>query len=344
MPMKTTHVFLDTVVFIQSNFDYASPRFASLTELAEADRIQVFLTDLTLREVRANLCQAVAQALSQRIKPILRNSALPEVKQLFASLDEEEIKNELMGQLDAFLEEAKVTVLPVASISLGPVLDAYFRKVAPFGSGKNKAEFPDALALETLRAWCAENNEAMAIVSHDRAVKNACDTDPRLNHFEDLPKYLDAVASENARLSAFVRKMVMKVREKIFEGAVGSFPQLGAYLTEVDGDVEDIVLTAMDFDEIEIISLKHNSAFVELPAHLTFTANLSYEKPATGIWDSEDKRLYFADRAEETVERSADRNVSVEVVFHGFMAKSFRVETVWVNGPDLEIESNYDQD
>src|SRR4051812_35085097 len=110
MPMHAANVFLDTVVFIQSNFNYDSQRFASITALAIDNRIRVFLTDVTLREIRANLSQAVGRAVNQRIDPILRNSGRGEVKQLLAPLDQIQIEAELMAQLDGFLGRAKVTV------------------------------------------------------------------------------------------------------------------------------------------------------------------------------------------------------------------------------------------
>jgi hypothetical protein len=122
--ITASYVFLDTDVFIESNFNYQSPRFKSVVQLAKTDRIQVFLTDLTLREIRANLEQAIDHAVSQRVQPILRNSDRPEVKQLFTRLDADEIKKELLGQLAVFLKEAKVTILPVDPASLAPVLDA----------------------------------------------------------------------------------------------------------------------------------------------------------------------------------------------------------------------------
>ena len=69
------HVFLDTEVFIHENFNYKSPRFKSLMTLASESKIQVFLTDLTLREIGANIRGRVDDAVTS-IKPnkVLKNS------------------------------------------------------------------------------------------------------------------------------------------------------------------------------------------------------------------------------------------------------------------------------
>ena len=96
--------------------------------LASTGEITVFLTDLTFREIEANIQSSVDDA----------------------------------------------AVLPL-------VLAAYFEKQPPFGHGKNKAEFPDALVLETLREWCAKNELNMAVVSLDQGVQAACAED------DDLP-------------------------------------------------------------------------------------------------------------------------------------------------------------
>ncbi len=67
----------------RSNFDYTSARFKALTKLAGSQRIQVFTTDLTIRELRAKLKELVERGVSKPVVPILRNSRLAEVQCLF---------------------------------------------------------------------------------------------------------------------------------------------------------------------------------------------------------------------------------------------------------------------
>jgi hypothetical protein len=185
----------------------------------------------------------------------------------------------------------------------------------------------------------------MAVVSHDEGLEEACAAYEPLHHFKDLPKYLDAVASENEKLYKFAREAVLRLKDEIFEMATEPFRQLGAYLTDVDGDVDEITLTDMSLaEDVDFIALTREHAFIEIPASLTFTAEISYAKPSTGSYDSEDKVLYFPDRVESMVERSVDRNIGVALEFWGPSAESVKLVEVWVEGPDLAFESDDDED
>ena len=147
-------VFLDTEVFVHENFDYKSPRFRSLMTLALAGRIQVFLTDLTLREIEANIRSRVNEAVvSIRPNAVLRNSGFPRVRALFEKLEVARIQEELVSQLEKYLKAAKVTVLKVPPIVLPLVLDAYFERQPPFGVGK-KTLRDGLLELNSRTHWC----------------------------------------------------------------------------------------------------------------------------------------------------------------------------------------------
>jgi hypothetical protein len=225
---------------------------------------------------------------------------------------------------------------------LGAVLDSYFKRLPPFGLGKNKAEFPDALALETLKNWCRREGRGMAVVTRDEGVKATCSEHGPLYHFEDLPKYLDAIVSEDETLSAFIREMIQGHDDEIFDKATEAFPNLGFYLDDQDGDVNHVELTEIEYDgEVEMISLAADKAIVEMPATLTFDADISYKKAGTGVWDGEDKVLLFQETAEETVTETAHRSVAVEITFEALEPKSFQIRRVWFEGKqDIPVKSD----
>ncbi len=350
MSSVVPRVFLDTEVFIRGNFNYKSPRFMSLMPLASAGRIQVFLTELTLREIEANIRSRVDDAVTSiRPNTMLKNSDLPHVKALFDKLDAAPIQKELVGQFKKYLKATKATVLEVPPAVLPLVLDAYFEKQPPFGLGKNKAEFPDALVLETLREWCAQNELDLAVVSPDKGVKAACDGDDALHQFDDIAQYLDALFASDEALSSFVREMIPAAHGPIFEKATEAFPNHGALLVDQDGEVVAIELTHVVFDEepegLEIISLAPDKAEVELAVSMTFLAELSFKKPGTGAWDSEDKVLMFQDEVEERVEQDLEGTIGVEVAFKSLDPQSFEVKRVWFEGDqDIEVYSDFDSD
>ena len=343
-------VFLDTEVFVRENFNYKSTRFKSLMSLASAGRIQVFSTDLTLREIETSIRSHVDGAVaSVKPGPVLKNSDLPRVKALFGKLDVARIRDELVGQLNQYMEVAKITVLDVPASVLSPVLDAYFARQPPFGPAKNKAEFPDALVLETLREWCTQEESDLAIVSRDKGVGVACERDEALHHFNDLAEYLNALFASEEALSAFVREMIQAAHGSILKKAKEGFPDRGAFLGDEEGEVEELELIDVEFGEeagdLEIISLDRSHAEVELAVSLTFRCELSYKEPGTGIWDSEETVLVFQEEVKRTVTRETEGPLVVEVGFKRLDPHSFRVERVSFEGDrDIEVYANHFED
>ncbi len=340
--IRTSNVFLDTEVFFEANFNYNSPRLASLVDLVRSGRIRVFLTDLTVREIRANIKEAIAQAATTRPHPVLRNSILPKVMARLEPLDNAAVETELFRQFDNFIENARIMILPVKSEYLNVVLDRYFQRLPPFGVGKNKAEFPDALAIETLREWCRVEKRRIAVITRDEGVKAACTENGPLDHFEELPKYLDTVASENELLSDFIREKVQEHESEIFDKATEDFPNFGFYIDDQDGDVDDVELMEIDYDgNVEIISLEAEKAVVEMPATLTFNANISYKIPDTGMWDDENGVLRFQETAHKTVSDTARRSIAVEITFDGLEATFFHIRRVWFEGrKDIAVRAD----
>ena len=55
----------------------------------------------------------------------------------------------------------------------------------------------------------SESGRIMAVVSGDQGIQAACAADESLHSYENLAKYLDAVASENEMLANFVRQTIV---------------------------------------------------------------------------------------------------------------------------------------
>ena len=197
-PGTPLNVFLDTVVFVQCNFDYSSTVFRDVTSLGARGIIQVLLTDITVREIRAKIREAVKSALpGVETKAILRNSTLPEIERRRDPVAQEAVENELteelLNQFEQFLEDARVNILEFEAEGILEVFDDYFELNPPFGLGKNKAEFPDACALNALKKWCDAEIEDLAVVTQDNGIAAACITTDRFQHFKHLAEYLKAI-------------------------------------------------------------------------------------------------------------------------------------------------------
>ena len=337
-------MFVDTEVFRHACFNYRSSVFVSLVDLGQRGRVRIFLTGITIREIRARIRFLVEQAAPPEPKPILKNSTQPQVQALFAPYDADALEEELLGQLDAFMAESKATVLSVEDRCLTPVLKMYFGGLPPFGSGKKKSEFPDALVVETLEQWTQGTGLEMSVVSGDSDFQSACMDRESLHHFPSLLKYLDAVASEDEVLSDFIRDEVFgrteaEAKEKLQE----VFSELAFVLTDQDGDVEYAQLTDVEYEgDVEIVSLTARTAVVELPTVIYFSADVRYRDPASGSYDPEDDIVYSPDETAQTVQRKAVIKLTLEVGFADLDPDSLHVLSASVEGNGyVDVESGY---
>ena len=196
------NIFLDTAVFVEANFNYSSKGFRDIASFGARGLIQVFLTDVTVREIRAKLEEAVKDEFpAVKPKSILKNSTLPEIKKRLNLIEQEAVEKELLEELwdqfEQFLKDANVKILKFEAEAMLEVFDDYFNRKPPFGLGKNKAEFPDACALNALKKWCEAENNEVAVVTRDNGVAAACINNDRFHHFQVLAEYLDSIASDD---------------------------------------------------------------------------------------------------------------------------------------------------
>lgn len=343
-------VFIDTSVFVGNQFDFGNKLFETLIEHAQAGRIDVLLPEITVREIRGKADEAVEEAIQGLQKAIQRGPVLRPLGSPYAELhdtiDLAQAKAKIQSSIDGFLEKAKVKVLPTPSDAMKSVMDDYYGKKPPFGQGKKKSEFPDAIAAATLKKWSADNNEDVVLISSDGDFHGVCDGHPRLHHEERLEKYLQEVGEFHAAVLSYVKQVTNQHRAKL-EGAIEErFTQLGFYLQDQDGEVEnlEVVKVAID-DDFFVIRIKdENEATLELSALVEFTCDLNYDDMDTAIWDSEDKRYIYIERVtEDDVEREELVPVEVQVSFDLGDKSYFEIEELEVNrGQDIGVIQDTD--
>ena len=306
------NVFLDAEVFIDAGFNYQTQRLQSLRRLAQDGSVRIYLTAVTRREVEANIRESIDKAANQKPPAVLRNSVNPDILARLKPIDLDSLATELCQQLDDYLESAGAVVLPVSGDLLSPVLARYFELLPPFGTGKNKAEFPDALSAETLREWCSANKQNMAVITRDAGLAACCDGGGPLIAFEEVAKYLDAVASEDIELASRIRESVPLIEDQLFDLAAQRFSDLEFYLGDEEGDVDSVEYVQVDWaGDPEIAYLSPSEAIVELPVEFSAVACVSYYQQGNGIYDREDGALYFRDIVEHELPFAVERTLTV---------------------------------
>lgn len=343
-------VFVDTSVFVGNQFDFGNKLFETLIEHAQAERIDILLPEITVREIRGKADEIVEEAIQGLQKavqkgPVLRSLGSP-YAELHDKIDLAQTKGKIQSNIDEFLKKAKVKVLPTPGDALKFVMDDYYGRKPPFGQGKKKSEFPDAFAAATLKKWSEDNDEDVVIISTDGDFRGICDGHPRLHHEERLEKYLQEVGEFHAALLSYVKEVTNQHREKIEDAIEERFTQLGFYLEDQDGEVENVQVMRIAFDDdFFVIRIKdENEATLELSARVEFTCDLNYDDMSTAIWDSEDKRYIYIDRvSEDDVEREEEVPVEVQVSFDLGDKTYFEIEELEVNrGKDIGVMQDTD--
>jgi hypothetical protein len=192
----------------------------------------------------------------------------------------------------------------------------------------------DALALEAVKEWSHAHQSSIALVS--RAVPGVCSDDGPLYSYESLAEYLDAIASEDAILSDFIREAVIRHDGHINESAMEAFAELDFHLSDEDGDIGTVDVTDIDYDGgVEIISLESTRSVVEMAVTFTFNATVTYDQDRGSYLEPERVRI--------RTRRTASRKIGIEVAFAALDPESFEINDVWIEGKqDVPIRLNDD--
>lgn len=345
--LKTRNVFLDTEAFRSASFNYTSTPFRRLEELARADEIRVFITDITLKEVKARINEEVAKAVNaqksfEQKAYIIRNCRAKSIRVRLEPLDPDKVQKELLRQLERFLKEAKVVVLSTDRVKVADVFERYFAMEPPFGPDRKKNEFPDAFAAAAVRNWCTKEKQEIYVVSADPDMRAVCG-DGTLHSVEKLSEFLDLVASHNEGLVAFVKEQIPNIQGDIIDGIKRQFEGLGFVLPDHDGDVEDVDVLEVTLSEMDILEAADDEATLQTEAEVTFEAELSYGDEGTAIYDSEDKTVFYVNHVRETVQRTEHIPVEISVLYEHRDPDSFEINEVSIERKTILVRTDLDE-
>ena len=179
--LRTKYVFIDTQAFRKTRCDWSGRSLSKIAELAKHGHLRLIMTDVTIREVKSQLQELLAEAKSSVSKhgAILEQLGVPAAA-INCVQDQVTAMSKLEAAFDAFLKRTNSLNIPLISDVKG-VLDDYFARRPPF-SNKKKAEFPDATAIASIRVWCKQHSSTAYIVSEDPDLRECCSESGPLFH------------------------------------------------------------------------------------------------------------------------------------------------------------------
>ena len=328
--LETRDVFVDTEVYRRCDHNVNAKLMTILGEYVKDGIFVLHTTDITLREVRRQV-QAKERELRRRADGMARDlrrwntryrrkeSHLPVPDVLGEATDPSAAYRDLEWTIR---REWDAQEHRAAELKVGPVLDRYFDRKAPFDSEGSK-EFPDALALFALEHWCARLARRMYVVSNDGGVLRAARDSEHFIAMDGLDGLFGLVVSagthdvaEKVDVALADDSTLIGLRETLNDGLgeVGWLYQGD----RTDGDVLDAVIEDLtEIGEVRIlrVDLDHVACIVEV--ELSVSAQVEYADLELAWWDKEDQRYYGEEYVTTEIEENVGTRIFVELKREG---------------------------
>lgn len=311
MITKPFTIFIDTSIFESENF-FQGRNLRTLCELTKSKIVELKITDIIYEELKQRIRANVTKAQTSTKKSlqvingegkILKN--IPQLKDLYSllNINLSEIENELLTQLNIFLEYYHFEIINSKISNVNEVFHDYFQTKPPFKEGSKKNEFPDAFSINTIKKWAEINNEKIIFLTNDSdflelSIKNIDNTHSISSLLDFITRHTNEIHTDfiekqnwdynfdyeirDALENNFDLQLRQAVEEEIFIYS-------DYYEPEID-DLENYEAT-IESKDINSIDLNKNVIF-EVRGTITFNTNLSYYEISNAIYDKEDDEWY----------------------------------------------------
>ncbi len=225
--LKTRNIYIDTQTFVANNF-FANENLLRLSKFGEHGTINIYLTEITIQEIQSNIREELLNAqqeINRFLKDISNKGRILKNIEKFQPyfdlprLDLEVDFSTLNEELQKFITDGKVKIIPYNLANLSEIMTRYFNKEKPFGLEKKKHEFPDAIVLSALDRWCENNKCKIYAISED----------------EDLKKYVSA----NVIIIPKLRTILDKINRQYKSDRI-------AWIEEVYSNSEEIIIQKIE--------------------------------------------------------------------------------------------------
>jgi len=312
--------------------------------------IQLVLTETVVGEVIAQIKEQLTEAskslgqFNKLVGPIA--NSLPESYQgLLARPNEEELIGVGISVWNKYLSDSKAIVVPASVINSSELLNLYFSSQPPFGPGRKKNEFPDAISVLSLATWLKSNQTNIYIVSQDPDLENWCALTPDAIHIRSLAEFIDLYNRAEEKLTEYTHKLFTNNEAWFLDIIKEQFLESGfQYADNWEADVENVEVQDIRATEVNIIEVEDDRAVVAISVLIKFTASISGPDFDNGIWDSEDKKYAYIPDFSFEHEFNESYEVSVEFSFE---AESEEIDAIlnveFEDGRDitLSIDDGY---
>jgi hypothetical protein len=287
---ETIFVLLDTEVYCQAGLNFEQASLIQLLEFVRSKEISLLITSVIKREVefhlqeKANDVHQLAQRLSKDVHRWSLTGLAQQIETSLQLLTVEALQGKLIQEFKDFLNRANAEELPIRSDLLDAVMDDYFACAAPFGEGKKRKEFPDAISVLTAARWADRRNKTIYFASGDADIAKSCDRFGGLKSAEKLDEILQAITKRRAdyeKIRSNVLKYVSNPSDALKIEIEDCFKDLGTdWVGRENAEILDTYdHTLQRLDEVHIIKIKADEVQVVASGYFKFGAEIEYQYP-----------------------------------------------------------------
>lgn len=297
--LETRKVFIDTQYFVKIGLHFNNPALKSFSKLCDAGELQHLITSVVNQEVQGKIELSVKEALSamqifRRKARMLSEIDDDKIKMLFSEIPEEEVYKKASDVFEELLKGCKTEYIQADEVDAEEVLTLYFKRKPPFGEGKKKSEFPDALSLLSLKSHLSDD-DMLYVISEDEDLKSFCDVDTQLVHVDTLDKLLDIYSQHtNERtnqIKLYFAQNEAAIKTKVEEYLEGCDVYNSS--TWENSEVDDgLTVTSVGEIDPSVIYVSDEECQVTFDVDVEFEVTVTGPDFNNGIYDKEEGRVY----------------------------------------------------
>jgi hypothetical protein len=274
---------MDTTVFDQNSHNYASTAFKKLAELVKENKVKIYLTTITTREVESHIKEEVESAQSSILNTFtkhrfLKHSEHPSVSVVFEGMDVEEVTYGLWEQFRNWMSEMAVELITIEDLPVEEIFDNYFDRKPPF-SEKKKTEFPDAFTLAALEKWCEAHKAKMYVISADNDMSSACELSQSLRCVKSLSALLELL-TEGENLAIYANELFEAHKDLVINRLKQDVNMYMYWPFEQNEHLVYSYMESISFPEKYLIEVEEEKAVFDVLVKLTLFKRVRRPLPA----------------------------------------------------------------
>lgn len=149
-------ITLDTNIFHEANYRFEEGYLKRLEQFRENQITTLIISEVVNREIKSHISKPVKEAqdkFMQGLKGIkkywkINEEEIKQIKKL--AFNDTSCQDLVSIDLNKFQQSTSLEIIGFENVSIEILMDKYFNCEPPFGLGKKKNEFPDAIALLSL--------------------------------------------------------------------------------------------------------------------------------------------------------------------------------------------------